>query len=59
MYDLGNLLKELRIENELTQEELANKLNELHDIKLNKGMISKWEANKSEPRLCQNSIMFL
>ena len=46
MYDLGNLLKELRIENELTQEELANKLNELHDIKLNKGMISKWEANK-------------
>ena len=50
MYDLGNLLKELRIENELTQEELANKLNELHDIKLNKGMISKWEANKSEPR---------
>lgn len=50
MYDLGTLLKELRIENNLTQEELANKLNELHDIKLNKGMISKWESNKSEPR---------
>lgn len=50
MYDLGNLLKELRIENQLTQEELANKLNGLYDIKLNKGMISKWESNKSEPR---------
>lgn len=50
MYNLGTLLKELRIENKLTQEELANKLNELHDIKLNKGMISKWESNKSEPR---------
>ena len=50
MYNLGNLLKELRLENKLTQEELANKLNNLHNIKLNKGMISKWEANKSEPR---------
>lgn len=50
MYNLGNLLKELRLENKLTQEELANKLNNLHNIKLNKGMISKWESNKSEPR---------
>lgn len=50
MHDLGKLLKELRIKNELTQEELANKLNELYNIKLNKGMISKWESNKSEPR---------
>lgn len=50
MYDLGDLLKELRIKNELTQEELASKLNLLYGTKLNKGMISKWESNKSEPR---------
>lgn len=47
---IGDIIKELRIENELTQEELANKLNNLYNVKLNKGMISKWEANKSEPR---------
>lgn len=50
MHDLGSLLKKLRLENELTQEELSNKLNSLYNIKLNKGMISKWESNKSEPR---------
>lgn len=49
--NFGDILKQLRLNSNLTQEDLANKLNALYEIKLNKGMISKWESNKSEPSM--------
>lgn len=51
MVSLGSRIKDLRVENGLTQEELAENLNKLFGVSINKGMISKWESNKSEPRL--------
>lgn len=49
MKKIGDILKELRKSKGKTQEEIANEMNSLFDIKINKGMISKWESNKSEP----------
>lgn len=46
---LGDILKELRSEKKITLEELSTELNNIYDISINKGMISKWEGNKSEP----------
>lgn len=46
---LGDILKELRNEKQITLEELSNELNNTYDVSINKGMISKWEGNKSEP----------
>jgi len=51
MMSVGSRIKQLRTERKLTQEELANNLNKRFDIKINKGMISKWESDISEPRL--------
>lgn len=49
MKNTGHIIKILRIE-KLTQDELAKNLNSSFNLKLNKGMISKWESNKAEPR---------
>lgn len=49
MKSIGYLLKELRTKKGLTLEELADSLNKKYDVKLNKGMVSKWEGDKSEP----------
>jgi transcriptional regulator with XRE-family HTH domain len=51
MYSFGQKLKELRTKRGLTQDELADLLNEKFDAKINKGMISKWENDLVEPRL--------
>lgn len=51
MYSLGEKLKELRIKRGLSQEDLAERLNEMFNASINKGMISKWENNIVEPRL--------
>ncbi len=50
MNSTGNIIKTLRLNNELTLEELANNLNTEYGCNLTKGMISKWESDKSEPR---------
>ncbi len=50
MNNTGTILKNLRLERKLTLDELANDLNNRYNLKLNKGMISKWEAGKIEPR---------
>lgn len=46
---LGNKLKDIRKENNLSMEELKNILNYKYDLNISKSMISRWENNKSEP----------
>lgn len=48
---IGERIKEERTSMRLTQEELAERLNNKFDIKINKGMISKWENGREEPSL--------
>lgn len=48
---IGKKIKELRINRKLSQEELAEKVNERFGTNLNKGLISKWENCLSDPRL--------
>ena len=50
-YSLGGKLKNLRTRLGLSQEELAEKLNESFGSNINKSMVSKWENNLGEPRL--------
>lgn len=49
MYTPGEILKALRIQNNMTLSELADDLNKNYNTNLNKSMISKWEANKISP----------
>lgn len=51
MYSFGGRLKSLRKEAKLTQEELVRQINEKFDLNINKGMLSKWESDKVEPRM--------
>lgn len=46
----GEIIKELRLQKDLTQDELATAM-EQYGIKANKGMISKWENGVVEPSL--------
>lgn len=50
-YSFGDTLKRLRKNKGWSQEGLANALNEKYSSTYNKGMISKWENNKEEPRM--------
>lgn len=50
-YSLGEKIKHLRMSFDLSQEELADQLNQRFHTSINKGMISKWENNLGEPRL--------
>lgn len=51
MITFGTKLKELRTANKLSQEGVVNVLNERYGLSLNKGMFSKWENDKVEPRM--------
>jgi transcriptional regulator with XRE-family HTH domain len=48
---LGSRLRTLRIDNGLSQDSLTVAVNNLFDTRINKGMISKWENDKDEPRI--------
>lgn len=50
-YSFGKKLKALRTSMNLTQEGLAKTLNTKYGTNFNKGMISKWENDKEEPRI--------
>lgn len=56
---IGQKLKSLRKDRQLTLDELANKLNDQYPntFNFNKGRLSRWENNKDEPRL--SSIIIL
>lgn len=47
--NLGQKLKSIRTDNNLTMEELRNLLNRKYDLNISKSMISRWENEKSEP----------
>lgn len=51
MLTLGEKLRELRTERNLTMDELVREMNAKYSTNINKGMVSKWENNKGEPRL--------
>lgn len=46
---LGDKLKQVRLDNKLTIDEVVEKLNR-YDINVNKGTISRWERNIQEPK---------
>ncbi len=48
---IGERIKTLRQSENLTQEQLAESINKKNGTSINKGMISKWENNKEEPRM--------
>lgn len=50
-YTFGDTLTYYRKLRGFTQEELALRLSEIDDTKINKGMVSKWENNKEQPTL--------
>ncbi|MFV9511834.1 helix-turn-helix domain-containing protein [Tepidibacillus sp. LV47] len=56
-YSFGKKLKWLRTSKKLTQEGLARALNLQYGTNFNKGMISKWENDKEEPRM--DSIRYI
>lgn len=46
---LGDKLKKVRVDNQMSMEELKNLLNNKYDLNISKSMISRWENGKSEP----------
>lgn len=50
-YSFGKKLRDLRASRGLTQDGLADALNEKFKTLYNKGMISKWENDREEPRM--------
>lgn len=50
MASLGQRLKKLRIESNLTQEGLIKIIEEKYNRKISKSMISKWENDKEKPQ---------
>lgn len=51
MYDLGNLLKELREEKNVSMDKMIEDLKNLYSISIAKSTISKWENNKADPSM--------
>lgn len=54
---LGVRLRQLRKERQITQDELAEKLNSLFSANINKSMISKWENGKGSPYLAHAACL--
>lgn len=46
---VGNILKKVRLEHDLTLDELAQRLNKNQGLNISKSMVSRWENNKAEP----------
>lgn len=50
-YSFGRKLRELRKSLNLTQEELVLRMNKKYGTSFNKGMVSKWENDREDPRI--------
>lgn len=48
---IGDKLKQLRNERDMSMDNLVADLNRLYGLNLTKSMISRWEANKNDPSL--------
>lgn len=48
---IGNKLKQLRKERDMSMDNLVADLNRLYDLNLTKSMISRWERNENDPSL--------
>ena len=57
MYNLGNLLQELRKSKNVSMDKMIQDLEELFGINIAKSTISKWENNKSEPTMENAKIL--
>lgn len=57
MYDLGNLLKQLREEKNLSMDKMIEDLKKLYSISIAKSTISKWENNKADPSMENAKIL--
>lgn len=51
MYDLGNLLKQLREEKEISMDKMIEDMKNLYNVSIAKSTISKWENNKADPSM--------
>lgn len=49
--NIGNKIRELRKERDLSMEMLVSDINRLYDAKITKSMVSRWESNKNVPTL--------
>ncbi len=57
MYDLGNLLKQLREEKNVSMDKMIEDLKNLYSISIAKSTISKWENNKADPSMENAKIL--
>lgn len=48
---IGDKLKQLRNERDMSMDNLVADLNRLYELNLTKSMISRWESNKNDPSL--------
>lgn len=48
---IGEKLKQLRNERDMSMDNLVADLNHLYGLNLTKSMISRWESNKNDPSL--------
>lgn len=48
---IGNKLKQLRKERDMSMDNLVADLNHLYGLNLTKSMISRWEGDKNDPSL--------
>ena len=49
--NIGNKIKELRNERDLSMDMLVSDINRLYGVKITKSMVSRWESNKNVPTL--------
>lgn len=54
---LGDRLRELRRKKNITQDEMALRLNAEYGMKADRFVISKWESNKQEPKIATISLL--
>lgn len=55
---IGNKLKQLRKERDMSMDNLVADLNRLYGLNLTKSMISRWEGDKNDPSRFFSNVIF-